>query len=236
MTIFFCQLCKEPFSARGLKLRRFCTRAHADEWKRRDRPSVEQLRQWYVAERLSCVDIGIMVDRDPKSVLAWMRAAGIPTRSRGAASSPGTFVKGQVGTFAGKRHTPETRALIRAASIADGRVPYLVNGKHHLKGVTGSAHPAWKGGLTPERQAFYSSDEWKETAKAVWIRDACTCQRCGCKPPRHGVKQHRGHVHHVVSFQVRELRAELSNLILLCADCHRWVHSNLNIAKEHIAA
>ena len=93
----------------------------------------------------------------------------------------------------------------------------------------------WKGGITPERQSFYNSPEWKATIRAIWIRDQCTCQRCGRKPPRHGPKHNRGHVHHIVSFQVRELRLDLDNLVLLCADCHRWVHSRANILKELVA-
>jgi len=31
-----------------------------------------------------------------------------------------------------------------------------------------------------------------------------------------------------------ELRADPDNLILLCADCHHWVHSNENINDEFI--
>ena len=32
----------------------------------------------------------------------------------------------------------------------------------------------------------------------------------------------------------KEMRADENNLILLCVDCHRWVHSNENIDKEYI--
>jgi len=42
------------------------------------------------------------------------------------------------------------------------------------------------------------------------------------------------HVHHIVSFAVRELRAAVSNLALLCEDCHRFVHSNANTACEFL--
>ncbi len=37
-----------------------------------------------------------------------------------------------------------------------------------------------------------------------------------------------------MSFQVRELRTVLTNLVLLCADCHRWVHSNANTDREFL--
>lgn len=52
------------------------------------------------------------------------------------------------------------------------------------------------------------------------------CQRCGSKEDLH--------VHHIVSFAKKELRADPDNLVLLCADCHHWVHSNENINDEFI--
>lgn len=235
MTAWVCEQCGTPFDARGTKRRRFCKRACADAWTQRDKPSAEWLRQKYLTERLTANDIARIVQRDPKRVWEWLRRAGIETRPRGGASSSGSFHPGQVSAFKGRSHTPERREAIRAARLADGRVPYLRNGEHHMKGVTGPAHPNWKGGLTPERQAFYSTPEWKAAARAVWMRDQCTCQRCGCKPPRKGPKHNRGHVHHIVTFQVRELRLDLDNLVLLCADCHRWVHSRANVLKELVA-
>lgn len=228
-----CEWCGESFTRRGTREYRFCSRSHADEWRARDTPSTEWLTQKYAVERLSLVDIGRMVERDPKTVHGWMRKAGIPTRSRGAESSPGSFRPGQSSAFKGHRHSDSTRELLRQKSKADGRVPYLRNGVHYLKGVTGADHPNWKGGLTPERISLYNSDEWKSTVRAVWMRDR-TCQRCGISPPRHGPKHNRGHVHHIVSFKVAELRFVLDNLILLCAPCHRWIHSNANAQKELI--
>lgn len=97
-------------------------------------------------------------------------------------------------------------------------------------GKRGPAHHNWLGGITPERASCYSSIEWAEASRAVWQRDRGTCQRCG-------VKANDGatlHLHHIVSFAVRELRTEPSNLILLCIDCHHFVHSPANTAGEFI--
>ena len=118
-------------------------------------------------------------------------------------------------------------------SKEDGRVPWGKNNPHPIKGIEKEKHPNYKGGLTPERQSFYSSIEWVEVVKEVWKRDKAICQRCG---NNHNQEKTRGtfHIHHIVTFQVRELRAELSNLILLCKECHRWVHSNQNINKDYI--
>lgn len=90
--------------------------------------------------------------------------------------------------------------------------------------------PNWRGGITPERQGFYSSAEWVTACSIVYKRDNCTCQRCGVtKSVKNPI-----HVHHIVSFAVRHLRAEASNLILLCKRCHNWVHSRENKNKEFI--
>ena len=75
----------------------------------------------------------------------------------------------------------------------------------------------WNGGITPERQEFYISDEWKKACSEVYKRDNAQCQRCGNKDNLH--------VHHIVTFANKKLRADIDNLVLLCAKCHRFVHS-----------
>jgi len=206
--------------------------------KKKFKPRVSRgwLEQEYVAKRRDRVQIGAELGKDPSTIRGWLVTYGIPTRPRGAngGAAAHAFKKGEPSRFKGRSHTPENRELFRQQMLASGHVPYLVNGVHHLKGVTGPAHPSWRGGLTPEHQAFSNSPEWKEAARAVWIRDGYSCRRCGSRPPSKGPKHNRGHVHHIVSFQVRELRTVLTNLVLLCADCHRWVHSNANTDREFL--
>ncbi len=228
-----CEVCQTAFTRRGTKAYRFCSVPCRSVGQRPERPSEDELRNMYVDQGLTANDIGRIYARDPKTTWSWLRAAGIETRPRGS-NVDQQFKPGDRSAFAGHRHSDENRAKFRALRLADGRVPYLVDGVHHLKGVTGPAHPNWKGGLTPERQAFYSSREWKDVAQAVWVRDNYRCQRCDVRPPSKGPKHNRGHVHHIVTFQVRELRAVLSNLILLCAPCHRWVHSRANADLEYV--
>src|SRR5690606_25201612 len=140
--------------------------------------------------------------------------------------------KGQVSTFLGRKHTPETRAKLRAIAIADGRVPYDPAVGSYMKGRRGAATTNWKGGITAARQAFYATPEWKAAVKAVWKRDNATCQRCGKhKSPN---RQLAFDIHHIVSFAVVELRAEISNLVLLCEPCHYWVHGNENTNGQFI--
>ncbi len=99
-----------------------------------------------------------------------------------------------------------------------------------MYGRKGPLAPQWKGGCTPDRQLFYSSIEWNRAARAVRKRDRCTCQRCG-KTQKDGVIIE---IHHKVSFAVVELRAVLSNLVLLCTKCHDWVHGRKNVNKEFL--
>ncbi len=107
------------------------------------------------------------------------------------------------------------------------------DGVHWLKGVTGKEHPSFKGGLTPERQSVYSSEKWCEAVKEVWKRDNATCQNCG---KHHNTEKNRGnfHIHHIISFQIKEHQTDSNNLILLCKECHKWVHSKNNINQKFI--
>lgn len=196
----------------------------------------EKTKEWlfteYVIKKRTCNDIGKELGKDPKTIWQWLKNNGIPTRPRGGESSSGSFKKG-VNLWLGKKHKQETKEKIRQARIKDGHVPYLKNGEHWLKSVSQEKHPNYKGGLTPERQSFYSSEIWSDVVKQVWKRDNAICQNCG---KHHNTEKNRGnfHIHHIVSFQVKELRAELSNLVLLCKDCHIWVHSKKNIEKQFI--
>ncbi|MEN9589050.1 MAG: hypothetical protein RLZZ481_836 [Pseudomonadota bacterium] len=196
------------------------------------KPSKDWLEAEYTHSRRTCNDIAKQLGVDPKTVWAWMKSYGLETRKRGGASSPGSFKKGD-SIWTGKTHSESTKQKIRDARLKDGHVPYLKNGVHWMKGKSKEDHPMWKGGVTPERQEVYSSFEWVDAVKKVWSRDGATCQKCGAK---HNTETNRGtfHIHHIVSFAVKELRTEPNNLILLCKPCHIWVHSNQNTQKLFI--
>jgi hypothetical protein len=187
------------------------------------------LREHYEAKRLDCVVIGRMLGKDPKTIWSWMRHYGIPTRPRGDATR-----LPKNGRATGFKLSQAHKDILRAARLRDGRKPYLKNGKHWLQ-LPGAVHPNWRGGVTPERQAFYCSADWKAACVAVWHRADAKCERCGVN---HREPGRRGsfHVHHIVSFQVRELRAEPTNLALLCAPCHRFVHGKVNVGREFLGA
>lgn len=96
----------------------------------------------------------------------------------------------------------------------------------------GELNPNWMGGITPDRQAFYTSQEWKMACSAVWKRDNATCQRCEAR--KDDSPDMPFHIHHIVSFLDKDLRADPINLVLLCEACHHFVHSKRNINNEFI--
>jgi hypothetical protein len=193
----------------------------------------EWLWEKYITEKLDCVKIGIIVHRDPKTIWSWLKYYDIPTRHRGGLTSPNCFKKGQVNLFLGKHHTEETKKRLRQIALKDGRVPYNPKIGSYMKGRKGPLSTNWKGGITPERQSFYQSQEWRNSVKLVWARAEAKCERCGI---HHNTSKSRGtfHIHHIISFMVKEQRTNINNLILLCKNCHRYVHSNKNENKELI--
>ncbi|HDZ25292.1 MAG TPA: hypothetical protein ENH65_02135 [Candidatus Aminicenantes bacterium] len=137
------------------------------------------------------------------------------------------FWHGESNPFYGKHHSPETRRMLsKKASIPK---PWIRGEKNGMYNRLGSLNPNWKGGITPERQGFYSSRKWKSVCSKVWERDKATCQRCGKRKIK---EDEEFHIHHIVSFENDELRAELDNLVLLCLHCHRWIHSGENAKNE----
>lgn len=213
--------------------RSYCDIVCKANWQKRAKPvTKEWLIQKYVVEKLDCVQIGKIVSRDPKSVWNWLKDFGIPRRKQGHASSATWLKKGCPNPWIGRKHTEETKRKMSERSKAEGRVPYDPAVGSYMKGRRGADVHNWKGGVTPQRQALYSSKEWKSVVRKVWRRDNAECQRCAI---------HRGNdagisfdIHHIVSFAIVELRAEFDNLVLLCKPCHRWVHSSLNVDKDFI--
>ena len=97
-----------------------------------------------------------------------------------------------------------------------------------MYGRRGSDNPNWKGGITPDRQALYSSETWAQAVSFVWRRDMAGCRRCS-------MIQRRGqqyHIHHCVPFEHVEYRTNANFLILVCKPCHSWIHSKKNTESE----
>lgn len=228
-----CNYCKKEIERIPTKTGlHFCDNNCKGKWQRLQREKQGYTKEWLIEEYInkgrSANDIAREIHKDPKRVWEWIKDYKIPTRPRG--HNTDQLIK-DGSLWKGKKHKKETKEKIRQARLKDGHVPYLVNGQHWLKAY--NAHPAtYKGGITPERQGFYSSEEWKECIKAVWKRDNATCQRCG--KWQDDDRENKFHIHHIISFQNKETRASIDNLVLLCPNCHHWVHSNKNKKREFI--
>ncbi len=238
MIVSICEICGQTTKPHARTVvRKFCSRkCHGEATKRRREAAVvgrDWLYQKYIVEGLPCPEIAKMVGRDAKSVWNWIKGYGIPTRPRGSYEKV-YFREGHT-INVGTKLTEDRKEKIRQARLKDGRVPYrMKDGTHAMKGRKGSDHPKWNGGATPERQAFYATDEWKSAMRFVWGRDRRRCRKCGISRPEAKKIGIKFAIHHVVTFAVRELRAEPTNLILLCRTCHLWVHSRANADKEFI--
>lgn len=95
----------------------------------------------------------------------------------------------------------------------------------------GENNPAWKGGVTPERQRLYKTSEWKQLVKSIFKRDHYHCCRCDAPKTQGRIL----HAHHIKSWaDYPEFRSDPDNLITLCDGCHVWVHSLENTSREFI--
>lgn len=204
----------------------FCNNVCKGAWQRNAKSITEAwLRQKYEVEHFDCTQIASLVQRDPKSVWNWLKGFGIKTRARGQDKRQ-HFKKGAVSLFTGRKHSPEAKDAVRNARLRDGHFPKQEDGRPYWAGKSGLAHPAWAGGTTPERQRFYQTEEWKVAERAAYTAAHGKCQRCDSR--RHL------HVHHVIPFAFKRLRADVDNLRVLCASCHRFVHSDANIDREFL--
>ena len=230
-----CTFCSSVIYRRKTKSgMNYCNTKCKAEWQKTQKPvSREWLVEHYIDKKMDCVQIGKIVKRDPKSVWNWLKDFAIPTRKRGEGWSA-NFIHGSGpnNAFYGKTHSEESRKRMSEIAKAQGRVPYDPKVGSYMKGKRGESTTNWKGGISPERPAHYASDGWKKAVKEVWKRDNATCQRC--KRHKSEIRETPFDIHHIVSFQNKELRSEVSNLVLLCEPCHYWVHSRKNKNREFI--
>lgn len=218
--------------------KRFCSNECKFKFQGQTPVTKEWLERKYSVEGLDCPGIARIVKRDNKTVWAWLKKMGIPTRGRGCGNgSRATQLKQGNCLFKGHKHTPEAKEIMRQKRIAAGNVPYLKDGKPWMKGRFGPLSTNWKGGHTPDRVKVQNSDAWKAAVKTVWKRDDGLCQRCGlaAKDVNQKKRMNRFHMHHLVSFsENKELRCDPNNLVLLCNPCHHWVHSRENTEFEFL--
>lgn len=128
-----------------------------------------------------------------------------------------------------RRHKIPRRTISEARKIKKWGLSGVDNPMWNKRG---ELNPRWQGGITAERQGFYTSTEWKIACSCVWKRDKATCQRCGLN--KKGNEDMPFHIHHIIPFKNSELRAEVGNLVLLCEVCHQFIHSKRNKNHEYL--
>lgn len=147
----------------------------------------------------------------------------------------------------GSRLTQDRKAEV--ACIACGKTRrFSPSGKHRkfcsrkcqAAFMVGPMAVNWKGGCLNEQQQFYASRDWLSTCRLVWARDAALCRRCGVRWFRRrngeGETPAKHEVHHIVSvIDSVALRLDMTNLVLLCRPCHRFVHSLANTERLFLA-
>lgn len=207
----------------------FCNKRCKGDWQILQREKLGFTKEWlyseYIINKKSANQIAKEIKKDAKRVWEWIINYNIPTRPRGTDYGQ-AFKKGHK-ICVGRKISDKHKTLLKELRLKDKHVPYLKNGIHWLH-HPGAISPNYKGGVTPERQSVYSSLEWIEAVKKVWKRDNAVCQNCG---KHHNNKENRGtfHIHHLFSFaEYKHLRCNSDNLVLLCKECHLWVHSNEN--------
>lgn len=153
----------------------------------------------YVENKRSAGDIAREWGVEAAAIFYWLKKFNIPRRDR----------------FEARRLSSDVRDV--------------KGEKNGMFGRKGPLSPVWRGGVTPERQSFSASPDWKSVSRAVRKRDMGRCQLCGKLPCKR--LGYVFHVHHRVQFDVKDLRLNIDNLVLLCSPCHRWVHSRSNIHR-----
>lgn len=253
-----CVVCGKEIVRGGSKPGKTCSRECAAELRRQWKPvSKEWLEERYLREGLGTVQIARLVGRHPKRVYEWLVNLGIPLREKWQGNAPrakpyhdAAWLREQyekkgrtladIGRECGatpltvlkylRKYGIPSRTSYESLKLT-GKARDVRGPKNWMFGRKGALAPSWRGGCTPERQAFYDTPEWADAVKAVWRRDKATCQRCGKKKEN---PEEEFCIHHIVSFAVKELRVVLSNLLLFCKPCHKWVHSRKNKRKEFI--
>lgn len=169
--------------------------------------------------------LGIPAHRVYKARLSY----GIQSRPRGHNLSGDKRPAWKNGhPWQGRQHTPETRAKISDAAKKQSSRP---SGQFHpYFGAYGDSNPNYKHGKSPDRQRIYSTYQWRCLIEFVYIRDGGKCRRCHCQIEAKHKQQHH---HHFWSWdEYPEFRLHPDNVMLICRECHEWIHSSENVDRN----
>jgi hypothetical protein len=204
----------------------------------------------YVVEQLSYKDIARRQGVTAQSVMRWLRAAGIPPRSKSEATSIA-----QKGKPLSEKQRANAAISIKKASAArrpehfaaqaekmKGRPPpnkgvpwtdaqrashaYRQTDEYRAKQSElrkGEKSHNWKGGQTSAETCRMQGWEWRKRRAEVYVRDDWTCQDCGCKclsKSRAMAEPKRTIQCHHIISRRNGGGDEFANLVTLCLSCH----------------
>jgi predicted HNH restriction endonuclease len=156
----------------------------------------------------------------------------------------GKFKKGCKPWHTGKNwHKNKIGQKVPALSLAKkGKRPSIKT--EFKEGLTGSRHPAWKGGLSSIRDLISNSERYKLWRNEVFKKDHWTCQ--DCKSHSSKVKNIEAHHKKELIKIIREHNIktlddayackelwDINNGVTLCGNCHKVTHKSLKGGKKN---
>jgi len=180
-------------------------------------PRLPYPKEWvyeqYVVNGLSSTDIAEITDKDPSTVIHWLKRYNIPRRNVGAMSKQ-RVNRNRVKCIC------ETcgDTFMKSPARAGRREHHFCSERCSQKWHTMENNSQWKGFRVD--QLGRVSWEYRKWRNDVIKRDRYTCVNCGSK--------NKLHVHHIKPYaKFEELRVDISNGITLCQKCHYEEHRNM---------
>lgn len=184
------------------------------------------LRQKYNEENLTQSEIGKIINLGQSSVSELLRDYGIKTPGKGKGNkiTPDN-TKYRNKSWLIKKYKEESKSSIEIANICSVSKRTILNwlDRHGIETreskppepMFGEENPMWEGGV---EQDFRLSNKWSKIRERVYKRDNYACQQCGSVGGEI-------HAHHIKPVSKGGEKYNMSNIEVLCPDCHYDEHS-----------
>jgi len=190
-----------------------------------ERPEDKWLEEQYIEEQQSLWDIAQEVGCSQRQVKEWLQDIGIEIRG-----------VSEVHINDKLKDEEKMREFYEEQELSVAKIAEKLNSSHSMvkywlkthnielrsqrEEISGEKNPHWKGGHAP-----YGKGWTKEKRKKVLERDDYRCQSCGMTNAEHKSQLDSSlHIHHIIParrFNDPEKRNSLTNLVALCAYCHK---------------
>ncbi len=121
---------------------------------------------------------------------------------------------------------PEVVEKSRRTCMERYGVPNYSQTEKFRQSFSGENSPAWKGDDVIHGRVERFDPQYRQWRRAVYIRDAYTCQCCGARNKVGNGGTVQLHAHHIKNWiDNQEDRFDVDNGITLCSECHYAFHS-----------